>query len=267
MKSVVPGSPECETFMRARLLTCALLLTIAACVAVPFAVSADRETEQRDADARQKLFIRRALAEDERLAPYTAELWVEVRGTTAVLSGKMPSAALKQRALYVAGQVKGIGAVRGEELLVAAPDGVPDVPSPFVEGAPPRGALPGNRATLEPRKADVPDAGRSPPPVTLLAPIHVGAPAPAESPGALVTFLPPQPIPEPADLSSSVEALRRKEERFRRLKVDLRGKTVYVSGTVSRWADATDLVNAVRRLPGVAAVIADNIQVDRSGAH
>jgi osmotically-inducible protein OsmY len=253
---------------RAAVLARALLLALSTFAAVPSAFPADRETEQREADARQKLYVRRALNEDPGLAPHTSEVWVEVRGTTAVLSGKLPSAMLKQRALYLAGQVKGIAEVRGDQLEVIAQDGVPDLPSPFVEGVPPRGTFAGNgkdgHATLEPKKADHPDTGPSP--VTLLAPIHVSGPPSPPSAGSLVEFLPPRPLPDQPDLSSAVEALRRKEERFRRLKVEVRQKTVYLSGAVSRWNDATDLAAAVRKLAGVEAVILDHIQVDRSGA-
>jgi osmotically-inducible protein OsmY len=244
------------------------LLLAAALVAIPPAFSADPETQQREADARQKLYVRRALNEDPGLAPHTAELWVEVRGTTAVLSGRLPSTMLKQRAVYLAGQVKGIAEVRGDELQVVAPDGVPDLPSPFVEGVPPRGTLAGDgkdgRTTREPKKADVTVAG--PGPVTLLAPTPGSSPSTTPSAGSLVEFLPPRPLSAPPDLSSAVEALRRKEERFRRLKAEVRQKTVYLSGTVSRWDDVNDLANAVRRLAGVEAVILDNIRVDRTGS-
>jgi osmotically-inducible protein OsmY len=262
--------PQRSPAPRARPLARALLLAASVFVAVPAAVPADRQTEQRDADARQTLYVRRALSEDAGLAPHTAELWVEVRGTTAVLSGKLPSAMLKQRAVYLAGQVKGVADVRADELQVVAPGGVADVPSPFVEGVPPRGTLAGNtdgHATQEPKKADLPEPGPSaapPAPVTLLAPIPV--PAPAPSSGSVVEILPPRPLPEQTDLASAVEALRRKEQRFGGIKAEVRQRTVYLSGTVSRWGDATDLANSVRRLAGVEAVILDNIRVVPSGA-
>jgi osmotically-inducible protein OsmY len=253
---------------RAGLLARALLLAICGLVAIPSAFPGERGTEQRDADARQKLYVRRALNEDAGLAPHTADLWIEVRGTTAVLSGKLPSAMLKQRAVFLAGQVKGIAEVRGDELQVVAPDGVPDLPSPFVEGVPPPGTLAGNgkdgRTTRVPKKAEVPEP--EPGRVTLLAPIHVSGPAPTPSPASVIEILPPRPLPEQPDLPAAIEALRQKEGRFRRLKVEVRRKAVYLSGTVSRWDDVNDLAAAVRRIAGVEAVILDNIQVDRSGA-
>lgn len=242
----------------------ALLLALAALAAIPPAFAGDREAEQREADARQKLYVRRALGEDAGLAPYAGDIWVEVRGTTAVLSGKVPSAALRQRALFMAGQVKGIGAVGGADLHVVPQDGVPDLPSPFPEGAPPRAALAGNsrdgRTTQAPRTPD-PAEPEPPPAVTLLAPVPASGPAQPQPSVPIVQMLPPRPLSEPPDLASAVEALRRKEERFGRLTVEVRQKTVYLRGTAARWGDVNDLASAVRRLPGVEAVILDAVRV------
>src|SRR5947209_19038666 len=82
-----------------------VLLALLAVLAVVPALPADPASEQRDADARQKLYVRRALNEDAGLAAYAAELWVDVRGTVAVLGGQVPSAMLQQRGLFLAGQV------------------------------------------------------------------------------------------------------------------------------------------------------------------
>jgi osmotically-inducible protein OsmY len=262
-----PEHPPRQPY-RAGLLACALLLVVSGLVAIPSAFPSDRETEQRDADARQTLYVRRALNEDVGLAPHTADLWVQVQGTTAILSGRLPSAMLRQRAIYLTGQVKGIAEVRSDDLQVVIRDGVPDLPSPFIEGVPPRGTLANNskdgRTTQEPKKTDVPDA--TPGSVVLLPPIHASGSTPTPHSAPVIEMLPPRPVPEQADLSAAVEALRRKEERFRRLKVEVRRKTVFLSGSVSRWDDVNDLAAAVRRVAGVEAVILDNIHVDRNGA-
>jgi hypothetical protein len=50
------------------------------------------------------------------------------------------------------------------------------------------------------------------------------------------------------------------------LKVEVRQKTVYVRGFVTRWADANEFTQAVRRLPGVVGIIVDDVQVDPSGS-
>jgi osmotically-inducible protein OsmY len=261
-----PPSP----WSRAAWLARALFLALTALVTIPSAFSGDRQAEQRDADARQKLLVRRALGKDKALAPYLGDVWIEVRGTTAILSGELPSEALKQRALFLAREVKGVGEVRGDALQVVAQDGIPDLPSPFVEGVPPRGALAANsrdgRTTQAPRKSDLSGADPAPPSVTLLPPVAVGGLSPAPVAKPAVEILPPRPLPDaPPDLVSAVEALRRKDNRFRRLKVEVRHKRVFLSGTVSRWDDVNDLANAVRRLPGVEAVVVDNVQVDAGG--
>ena len=241
-----PDRPSQRPPPRAALLFRALLLFVAALTPIAPARSADRDTEQRDADARQKLFVRRALSEDRVLGPHVDDIWVEVRGLTVTLSGTVPSVPLKQRAAYLAGQVKGIAEVRGDNLLV--PDkGSADVPSPFAEGVPPAGLLAGN-----PR-----DSHTTQTPV----PLNISIPSPAPQ-RPRVEMLAPQPLPDTPDLSSAAEALRRKEERFRRLKIEVRQKTLFVSGTVARWDDAAALADALRRLPGVGLVMLDNVRVD-----
>jgi hypothetical protein len=233
----------------------ALSLLFAALVPIYPVPAGDPVAEQRDADARQKLFVRRALSEDHTLSPHAADIWVEVRGTTVMLSGKVPSAPSKQLAVHLAGQVKGVGEVRADDLRVAD-NGVSDVPSPFVEGVPPKATLAGNKerhTTRVPDRIDVP----------LGDPVVPDPAEPVKTP--LAVILPPIPLPAPADLASSAEALRRKDDRFRRLKIELRQKMLYVSGSVARWDDAAALAESLRLLPGVALVILDNVRVDPTG--
>jgi osmotically-inducible protein OsmY len=230
----------------------ALPVALAALLAAVSALAADPQAEQREADARQKLYVRRALNDDAGLAPYAAEVWVDVRGTVVILGGQVPSAMLKQRAHFLAGQVKGIGEVRSDGLSVVRRADVTDLPSPFAEGATPPGTLAGNHhgdhTTEVPHKTEV--AVPDPP----ARPLHEA-----------VTLLPPRPLTAVDELPATVEALRRKEERFRRLTVEVRQKTVYLRGTVLRWADVSAFTAAVRRLPGVAAVIVDDVHVDPTG--
>jgi hypothetical protein len=245
----------------ARHLALALLLALASPT-----FPADPGAERRDADARQTLYIRRALGDDRDLQSCD-DISVSVRGTVARLWGKVPSEALKQRALFLARQVKGIAEVRGDELVVSA-EGMAGLPSPFPEGVPPRGTLAGNHqeghTTEAPRKPDYPDPEPARAPlnesVTLLAPLPVTRPS--SSP---VEILQPQPLPAQPDLAATVEALRQKDQRFRGVRVEVRQKTVYLRGTVRRWDDVNDLANTVRRLPGVGAVILDGVRVDANG--
>src|SRR5262249_252954 len=99
------------------------------------ASAADREADQVTADSTRKGDGRRALTDDPVLKQYSGDIWVSVRGTSATLSGQLPSEVLKRRALLVARQVKGIAEVR-DELEVVTPTGEPDLPSPFPDGLP-----------------------------------------------------------------------------------------------------------------------------------
>jgi osmotically-inducible protein OsmY len=247
-----------------------LLLVLATLGTIPPVLARDPASEQRQADARQKLHVRRVFEEDAALAPYTCDIWVEVHGTLVLLSGKVPSAPLKQRALFLAGQIKGVAEAQGDELLVDSPDGISDLPSPFVEGLPPRSLLAGqhkdDRGTTAPQKAEISEVrpAGSVPAVALEAPVPL-TPRPAAAPlRPAVVILPPRPLPEAGDLSSLAKALCRKDERFGRVTVEVRQGTVSLRGSVPRWEDLTELANAVRRLPGVTAVILDNVHVDRA---
>jgi len=238
------------------LLVRALFVLVATLVSISPILSGDPEAERRTADARQKLFVRRALSEDSTLGPHAGDIWIDVRGTTTILSGHIPSTQLKQRAVFLAGQVKGIGEVRADDLLVSR-NGIGDLPSPFTEGVPPQATLAGikkdGHTTQAPDRQDIPVPQPSP------------EQPPPSSKRPIVEMLPPQPLPDPPSLASAVETARRKEERFRRLKVEVRQKTLVVSGTVARWEDATALAQALRLLPDVALVLLDNVRVDPTG--
>ncbi len=230
----------------------AWLMALAAVLFALSTVAADPVAEQRDADARQKLYVRRALNQDAGLAPYGEGLWVDVRGTAVILGGQVPSAMLKQRAEFLAGHVKGIAQVRSDGLMVVPRADVEDLPSPFAEGTP-SGALAGNHrdghTTDVPRKTEL--AEPAPP----TRPLHEA-----------VTLLPPRPLPAADDLPRTIETLRQKDPRFRRLTIEVHAKTVFLRGIVARWSDVNDLAAAVRRLPGVAAIIVDDVQADPSGS-
>jgi hypothetical protein len=219
-------------------------------------------------DVELALRVRRALGGDPMLGQLN--ICVTVRHNVAQLWGDVPSEGLARRAIDLAGRVAGVGEVRNE-LGVVPRDGVSEWPSPFPHG-PPGGDLAG-RSKQVPRKADLPD----PPPqpaarrpldeaVSLGRPVAIAtAPAgrPRDTPAEL---LPPRPMPDRADLLAAVGALCRKEERFARVRPEVRGGAVYLGGTVATWQDVQDLTSRVRRLPGVTAVFLDNVQVAPAGA-
>jgi hypothetical protein len=216
-------------------------------------------------------------------------LWVSVRQNVAILSGDVPSEVLAQRALELVGRVQGVGEVRSE-LTVVPRDGFVDGPAAFPQGLPtepsdrkgvPSGDLTGqtrdsNRTIQVPKKADmgeitVPSAHkRSPQEVVVL-----GAPIPLTSlqgnrpPSGPAALLEPRPRSSqssappqkagPSDLATIVEAIRRQDERFARIRVDIQQGTVYLRGPVSCLDNLQDLAGLVRRLPGVQAVVLETL--------
>ncbi len=217
------------------------------------------------ADDTQTLYIRRAFEDDTLLKDHRGDIFVSVRGPTATLTGTLPSEMLKRRALRLA-RVPGIEEVR-DELRVVTPTGEPDVPTPFPDGPPPgelTGRPKGERTTQVPRKTDLPEPDPRP---SLADAVSLGQPVPITSSPAApnrgpAEMGPPRPLAAAPDLSAAVEALRQKEPRWQRVTVEVRQKTVYLRGTVGRWNDVNDLTNAVRRLPGVEAVVLDGLKSD-----
>jgi osmotically-inducible protein OsmY len=247
-------------------LCCALLVTAAPAVRSEGADAApSRDTELT-------LYVRAALHKDPQLGPLN--LWVRVRDNVATLSGDVPSEALQRRAVEIAGRVPGIAEVK-DQLRVVPTDGIPDGPSAFPEGPPKEpapGELTGHQKDRDggkplPQKTQFgdpePAAGSLGGAVSLGTPVPLGPKAEGDRGHAPAELLRPRPLPAARDLAADVEALRRQDERFRRVQIAVREGQVYLGGTVARWEDVNDLAAAVRRLPGVRAVILDNVQVGR----
>jgi hypothetical protein len=87
-------------------------------------------------------------------------------------------------------------------------------------------------------------------------------PSPRES--AFVT--PPLSPSRPASpggaggLTEAVERLQQQDARFRRIRPEVRGDTVFLRGSVARWEDLFELARGIARLPGVERVVLDQIQ-------
>src|SRR5207302_9161168 len=68
---------------------------------------------------------------------------------------------------------------------------------------------------------------------------------------------PPKPV-EPADgpaIGNAVQGLILADERFRRVRYEVKQGKVYLSGVVARWGDLHELSLAVTRIPGVESVV------------
>jgi len=63
-------------------------------------------------------------------------------------------------------------------------------------------------------------------------------------------------------LAQAVEALRRADDRFRGVRVEVRADTVYLRGTVYRWEHLFELARSTSRLPGVRHVRFDEMRAE-----
>lgn len=198
-------------------------------------------------------------------------LVVSVVDRVAVVGGPVPSKDLRDRAEALVASVPGVRAVRngcfvqagGEPLLrpnaVAArplpqlpPVVLPIRPGATTEaGPPPTGdqfavapvVAPGERSVVA-RRPTTPGAN------VLLPPLATG-PAVA----APVAAYPAGVLTARPSFADAVEAVRRAEPRFAGLRAEFReGATVVVTGTAPKPADAWDLADRIRAIPGVARV-------------
>ena len=70
---------------------------------------------------------------------------------------------------------------------------------------------------------------------------------------------------EPADaaaVSGAVQALVQSEERYRRVRYEVKQGKVYLSGVVVRWGDLHELSLAVTRIPGVESVVLRDVRTE-----
>ncbi len=207
-------------------------------------------------DLLHELRARQALLHDHDLAPLN--LGVCVHDHVAVLWGPVPSLALRRRAVDVLKQLPELMEVRDElhvESHMEAAAAIAPVPPPRLPPLPDRSRTP------------APSAGRlmkhnPPSPVGNLE----WRPADENEP-LLPAIAIPRPSPAAADdigrgdwLIESVTRVQRSESRFRELRVEVRGKTVHLAGTVQRWSDAQDLARRITRLAGVDRVVLGDIR-------
>jgi hypothetical protein len=61
-------------------------------------------------------------------------------------------------------------------------------------------------------------------------------------------------------LEQALRVIHRGDKRFASLRHELRGRVVYLSGTVATWDDVMALAGIVSRLPGVERVVLTQVQ-------
>jgi hypothetical protein len=184
---------------------------------------------------------RKALNEDKDLA--AANVGARVQDGVAVLSGPVPSEALKKRAAEMVKKVKGVSKVDDSGVYVAAPPPSPpppadDPPLPpppptKAESAAPPDGDPGGKLT---GRADV----------NVKPPLPEGSPPPDKSVSA---------APPAEDLVAALERVRQSDPRFRAVQARLDGDTAVIRGP--RGEDVSAYARAVSRLPGLKRVVVE----------
>lgn len=94
-------------------------------------------------------------------------------------------------------------------------------------------------------------------PPMLLSP----APSPVDSARATLPS-PPAGLPATSNLEQAIETLRLVDDRFRGIRVQVRGDTVYLRGTVFRWEHLFELARSVSRVPGVRHVLFEEVRAE-----
>ena len=202
--------------------------------------------------------------------PQLRTLLVSVKDGVAVLGGPVPSAAVARRAEEVVRAVPGVGEVRNRCYVQAAPDPLLRPVQDWPRALPPRRLL-----------AELPGVAPSapePPPAVAAAPIErsrsLKPSAPAENVllppvGASGGPAPPTSRPSapavltghPAGPLDVAEAARRADPRFAGLTLTARDGGLVIGGAAGRAADAWDLAQNLRGIPGVGWVAVGPVAV------
>jgi BON domain len=240
------GPPGCRRLALLAVLALAVPLTAAAAEPPPLPPAARSRTR----DLELTVHARRALRADASLGPLN--LGVRVHDGVATLWGPVPTVEDVRRAVQVLEAVSGLAAVRSElrlekgqpNDLLALP--VPEDPPTRTDAASPD-PLSGSLGTLTRRNpANFPPSA-GPPPVAALLPPVTAAPA-----------APPRAAPAPLAPAEVVEALRLSERRFRRIRAEVRGGTVFLHPADTPREDVMAFYQVLAHVPGVERVVVKN---------
>jgi osmotically-inducible protein OsmY len=222
-----------------------------------------QETSARD--LARELQVLHALHRDPQLKPLN--IGVKVHDRVAVLWGPVPTRALAERAVLVVKKLPEIGVV-DNQLMVQFREETVYPPLPLVPKP-------------TPRKSDPP-----PPPESLLPPMldlvwqPVNPERPATPPKPSVALLPSltsQPSvtgtvsrprekleepPDAAAISGAVQSLIQSDQRYRRVRYEVKQGQVFLGGVVGRWSDLRELSVAVTHIPGVDSVVLREVRAE-----
>jgi osmotically-inducible protein OsmY len=195
--------------------------------------------------------ILRALRQDNQLKPLN--LGVHLSSGTATLSGPVPTAELKQRAVQIVQRIDGVLAVNDKDLYIStSAQGRKRLTIPLQDDGPSqtRAASPHAPSTVQAAPVSV---GQQ---ITLLAPEMV-APS-ASVPEAARLTANPRPASPSLAIATAVEELRRRDTRYQQIRARVQGTTVYIVPGEAATEDAMTFAQAVRRVPGVQHVIMES---------
>ncbi|MCI0461978.1 MAG: BON domain-containing protein [Gemmataceae bacterium] len=227
-------------------------------------------------DLKYELLARRLLLADNALADL--DLGVRVRNRVATLWGTVPSAELARHAVTRVKSMPELISVRSELFVDGS---APSRPKPAPAAPPhpgwqfrlpgrPQAVLTKGPATPVPKSPPVkwepsPTGGEgSASQASTPSAVPVGSSPAAVAPPA-VPQVPVAAEPTSAGIERAVRQLVQGRERYRRLRVEVVGERVFLSGSVRRWEDVHELSRAIARLPGVSGVTLRSIRAEPSG--
>jgi hypothetical protein len=202
-----------------------------------------------------------ALNQEATIAPLN--LSVRVRNRVAHLSGAVPTAEVRRKAITIVANVPGILETNTKQLTVTrAPRSEQRLMLPLEDEKPTetRSASPG---ALAPRdsvpllpdrpKTAPPPADSAPRTVALLVPEAVASPPRGPQTGRLTAN--PRPRPNAVSLDTSLDRLRQSDRRYRAIRTEIQGATVHVLTGDTPGEHVMAFARAVSRIPGVERVV------------
>jgi hypothetical protein len=209
-------------------------------------------------DCQLALFAREALLKDEVLRPLN--LGVTVRSGTATLWGTVPNLALGRRAEERVRGVLGIVQVKSDLRVVTGDDDTVELrqaPNPALQGPAKYRNRPIPLVSRE--EQSLPSLNKT---ATVSPPLMPTLQVPAGPQKTVSLFEPPmtQPVLRVSSsptLVETLERLRRNNERFRSIRLEVQGGVVRLWGNAARSDDVFIFAQQVSHTPGVERVIVE----------
>jgi hypothetical protein len=204
----------------------------------------------RDLD--HEMLAWQALQSDPKLGPLN--LCVKVRDRVATLWGPVPSRELADRAVSALRKLPEIATVRNQ-MMVQLPE---DTVYPPMQLMPPR-PVPVPLTEPNEKLAWQPVLPETPKP----APKSVAMSPPLTAPVSRAKdIVSPADPPDAAAVSGAVQSLIQSDDRFARIRYEVKQGKVYLGGAVYRWSDLRELSLAVTQIPGVEAAVLREVRLE-----